>query len=377
MTRRRARYQHLYVVRPRFRHRMASSNDEDDDGLAPFGPQEEEHFWDSILKLGQDPNTALVAKSDWASSLRQASTNNISLEEQIRLNQFEKASPQKKGLFRMFNLKPPLDITRAKKPNGKFPRQHWSIGKLLEKSNDAFEEQKPIISPKEKAYFNGILNSANKTSAQTSVKTPSLKFHVLSRVAALGIDFASRRRPLLTYVAQILARSNIDPDLWETEIQALLILENLLLKEHEFAYAASAKLPSDSSRASAIIAAKVQEHLQEVRLTTQLDTKKTPPELEGEPLDSLQGLSAKAFVEQELRFTSRNTKPQNFRNSNRSGNRPPRRGRRRNRGRGSGSRQDRGYQRSNNTRNRDNRGNKRKRDTDNSKWAGKPQIKKE
>ena len=358
---------------------MASSSDDDGDGLAQFGPQEEALFWDKIFNLGHDPNTALVAQSDWASSLRQASTNNISLEEQIRLNQFEKSTPRKQGVFRMFDLKPPLDITRAKQSNGKFPRQHWSIGKLLEKSNEAFEEQKPIISSKEKAFFNAILGSANRTSSQTTVQTPALKFHVLSRVAALGIEFASRRRPLLTYIAQILARSNIDPDLWETEVQALLILENLMLKENEFAYAASAKLTSNSSRASSILAAKVQEHLQEVLLTSQLDSKKTPPELEGEPLDSLRGLSAKVFVEQQLRFTSKRTKPQTSRDSNRSGNRYPRRGRRRNRGRGSGSRQGRGRRNSNNSRNRgrNNRGNKRKREEDLSKWADNLQRKKE
>ena len=356
---------------------MAASSEEDDEGLAPFGPQEEALFWDSIQKLGQDPNAALVAKTDWATALRQASSNAIPLVEQIRLNQYEKASSRKKGLFRMFDPKPPLDITRGKKPNGKFPRQHWSIGKLLEKTNEAFEEQKPIISPKEKAYFNSILATANKASSQTSVTTPALKFHVLSRVAALGIDFSSRRRPLVTYIAQILARSNVDPDLWETEIQALLILENLLLKEHEFAYAASVKLPTDSARATAIIATKVQEHLQEVRLTSQLDTKKTPPELEGEPLDSLQGLSARAFVERELRFTSKSSRSQNSRNTNHSGNRSPRRGRRRGRGRGRGSRQDRGYQKSNNSRNQNNRGNKRKRETNKSSWNNKPQIKKE
>ena len=235
--------------------------------------------------------------------MRLISRHPLTTTEEIRLRKHESRQRlQKQGIFRAFDVKPPAIPDRPRASGRGHHRVHWPVDKLLKAENEVFDELPPVISATEKKLYNSLLSVQEKTSRGT-VTTNALKQHLVARSLALNVLLTSKRRPIITYLDKLLSKANVPPPLYEQEITALLILENLLLKEHEFHFAAGANIANPSNTSKEKLYDAISAHFDEIALEKQTDDKAPPPELQGPAHDVFEGSSASTWLKRQINFS--------------------------------------------------------------------------
>ena len=263
------------------------------------------------LCILQDEKTAQAeADTSEAQRLRTAGGNRLSRDEHVRQFLFDKQRTKERGLFRQFDdIKPPLDYNKLEK--GKPQRQRMPMLKMLGLLNEAIKSHKPINSAKETRWKNAQLKKLRDLGSNPVAEIPRFHLAGLIRTGAMAVETAGQRRPLIMFLIEALRNSDLPQDLWFPEVQALLMLESQVLREHEMAYNLAARLPNNP-RAQEIMHKAFTEHTECVQFRAGADpsNQTVPPELKGEAAGPFNGLGGADFVKEELATQTKDFIPQ-------------------------------------------------------------------
>ena len=261
-----------------------------------------DQFWQNLASRQVDQQAVAQATSMAGTTIRMCQQHPVSIEEEIRLQRYARSHKlQKTGLFRTFDVKPPVLVDRPRKDGRGHHRANWSVDRLLREECDVFDEMDPIMSDPEKKLYNSLLADQSKTS-QGTVTTNALKQHLVQRGLALNLKLAARRRPILTYLAEVLHKSDADPMLYTEELRALMIEESMALKEHEFHWHAGGHIKNPTPEMQTQFYNNVSRHFEEINLTKETDKKEAPAELLGTPTDVFEGVSANDWLQRQVAF---------------------------------------------------------------------------
>ena len=117
---------------------MSASRSNSPNALDTFGVEDEKELWQDLQSLGDDQQIRNNQQSAWATALRHASANRISLVEQIRLSQFERHDKKRAGPFRMFDLNHPLPLTRSTTAT---PQTRMNFGRTYNPYRNTIQEE--------------------------------------------------------------------------------------------------------------------------------------------------------------------------------------------------------------------------------------------
>lgn len=235
-------------------------------------------------------------------TFRMSQRHPISVEEEVRIQRYARNHKQKQtGLFRAFDIKPPVRVDKPRASGHGHHRENWSVDKLLSEESDVFEEIPPIMSEAEKKLYNSLISDQEKSS-QGTVTTNALKQHLVTRGLALGLKLGAKRRPIITYLAELLNDSDVDPLLYTEEVHALMLMENMNLKENEFHWRAGAHIKNPSPQLQNQFYDNISRHFEEINMTKETEAKDAPVELLGAPTDVFEGVSANEWLKRQVAF---------------------------------------------------------------------------
>ena len=268
-------------------------------------------FWQDLVGCQTDQTAFQQATSYAGTAFRMAQRHPISIPEEHRIQRYANKTKQTPtGVFRAFDIKPPVRPDRPRASGQGHHRVNWPLDHLLKKECDVFSEMTPILSDDEKKLYNSSLTDQDK-SARGTVTNNALKHHLILRNLALHIKLEGIRRPIIQYMINLLAESDLDPDLYTEEVRALMIVHNLTLKEHEFHWRAGGHLKNPTPEAESKFYDNISKHFEELNLTKVTDKKDTPAELLGDPTDVFEGSSANDWIKRQVAFTFKNAKAGN------------------------------------------------------------------
>ena len=272
------------------------------------GGSTDNEFWRKLVNCQTNQRAFDNATSLAGTAFRIAQRHPISIDEEVRLQRYAQKTQQRPtGILRAFDVKPPVRPDRPRQSGIGHHRENWTLERLLKAECDVFSEMTPIQSEEEKKLYNSLLSDQEKSS-QGTVTSNALKHHLVSRGLALSIKLESIRRPIIQYLLNLLASSEIDPELYEEECRALMITSSLLLKENEFHWTAGGHLKNPTPEAETKFFDNVSAHFEELNLTKTTDRKASPVELLGTPTDVFEGSSANEWLKRQVSFTFKNAK---------------------------------------------------------------------
>lgn len=248
-----------------------------------------------------DQNAVANATSLASTTVRMCQPHPLSIDEEVRLQRYANQKKKKTGLLRSFDIKPPVIVDRPRETGRGHYRENWSVDRLLAEECDVFDEIEPIMSEAEKKLYNSLLSDQAKSS-QGTVTTNALKQHLVTRGLALNLKLSAKRRPIITWLAEVLHQSNADPMLYTQEIRALLLLEGMGLKEHEFHWRAGGHIKNPTPEMQTQFYDNISRHFEEVNLTKETEKKDAPVELLGAPTDVFEGVSAQEWLQRQVAF---------------------------------------------------------------------------